>query len=55
MVAGAAITKYLTPETCDIDGKSRTLEQLSFGKGARRDMERAERVEREKRERGKGQ
>lgn len=43
MVAGAAITKYMTPETCDINGKSRTLEELSQGKKVRGEMERVER------------
>ena len=35
MVIGAVITKYMTPETCDIYGKSRTLEELSHGKAYR--------------------
>jgi len=43
MIAGAIVTKYLTPETCDINGKSRTLEELSFGKSHRKEMERVER------------
>lgn len=43
MLVGAALSQYLTPETCDILGKSRKLEDLSKGKSHRRDMEREER------------
>ena len=43
MLVGAALSQYLTPETCDIHGKSRKLEDLARGKSHRRDMERAER------------
>lgn len=58
MILGAAITMFLTPETCDIWGKSRTLEDLSFGKARReelrmRDLE-IERENNERREAGGG-
>ena len=43
MLVGAALTRYLTPETCDIHGKSRKLEDLAKGKSYRREMEREER------------
>lgn len=43
MLVGAALTRYLTPETCDIHGKSRKLEDLAKGKLHRREMEREER------------
>ena len=43
MLVGAALTRYLTPETCDIHGKSRKLEDLAKGKRHRREMEREER------------
>lgn len=44
MVAGAGVSKYLTPETCDIWGKSRKLEDLSHGIERRREMKREEEV-----------
>lgn len=43
MLVGAALSLYLTPETCDIHGKSRKLEDLAKGKLKRGDMEREER------------
>lgn len=43
MLVGAALSQYLTPETCDIHGKSRSLEDLAKGKSHRKDMERQER------------
>lgn len=43
MLAGAALSQYLTPETCDIHGMSRKLEDLAKGKAERRNMERQER------------
>ena len=43
MLLGAALSQYLTPETCDLHGKSRTLEDLALGKERRREMEREER------------
>lgn len=43
MLVGAALSQYLTPETCDTHGRSRKLEDLSKGKWYRRDMEREER------------
>lgn len=42
MVAGAGVSKYLTPETCDIWGKSRKLEDLSHGIERRREMKQEE-------------
>lgn len=53
MVLGAVITKFLTPETCDIWGKSRTLEELSFGKARREELKKKDlETERSKKERG---
>lgn len=49
MLVGAALSQYLTPETCDIHGKSRKLEDLAQGKLRRRDMEREERDSEESR------
>ena len=43
MLAGAWLSNSLTPETCDINGKSRKLEELAKGKGNRKLMEREER------------
>ena len=43
MLVGAALSHYLTPETSDIHGKSRKLEDLAMGKSHRKEMERAER------------
>ena len=52
MLVGAALTRYLTPETCDIHGKSRKLEDLARGKLYRREIEREERdVEESRRKR----
>ena len=49
MLAGAAVSKYLTPETSDIHGKSRRLEDLGKGKAFRKEMEVTERRERRSR------
>lgn len=38
MLLGALVTKTLTPETCNIRGQSRTLEELSFGKEYREEL-----------------
>lgn len=38
MLLGAQVTKSLTPETCNIWGQSRTLEDLSFGKAYREEL-----------------
>ena len=43
MLVGAALSQYLTPETSDIHGKSRSLQDLAQGKLYRRNMERQER------------
>ena len=43
MLVGAALSRYMTPETSDVHGKSRKLEDLAKGKSHRRDMDRAER------------
>ena len=43
MLVGAALSQYLTPETSDIHGKSRRLEDLAQGKFHRKEMEREER------------
>ena len=43
MFLGAAISYYITPETCDIRGHSRKLEDLAKGKVHRKEMEREER------------
>lgn len=42
MAIGALITGYWVPETCDIFGKSRPLEQLALGKAAREELTREE-------------
>lgn len=42
MVAGAWVSNYITPETCDIWGKSRKLEDLSHGIERRRELRREE-------------
>ena len=42
MFTGAALSQYMTPETCDIHGKSRKLEDLAKGKVERRKLEREE-------------
>lgn len=44
MLAGAWVSKYITPETCDIWGKSRKLEDLSHGIERRRELEREEKA-----------
>ena len=38
MLLGALVTKTITPETCNIWGQSRTLEDLSFGKAHREEL-----------------
>ena len=43
MLVGALLTWYLTPETCDINGKGRKLEDLAKGKRFRKQEERRER------------
>ena len=43
MLVGALVTKYLTPETCDIRGRGRKLEDLAKGKSHRKKMEQEER------------
>jgi len=40
MLVGAALSKYLTPETSDANGRSRKLEDLAKGKAHRKEMER---------------
>ena len=49
MLVGAALSQYLVPETSDIHGKSRKLEDLAEGKLHRREMERLERDDEESR------
>lgn len=44
MLVGAAVSRFLTPETCNANGKSRRLEDLAKGKAFRRDMDHTERV-----------
>jgi hypothetical protein len=48
MAAGALLTKFLTPETCDNRGKSRKLEALAGGRARRKILEEAERREAER-------
>ena len=43
MLVGAVISYYITPETCDLSGKSRKLEDLAKGKSHRKRMEQEER------------
>lgn len=43
MLVGALLTRYMTPDTCDIDGKGRKLEDLAKGKRFRKEEERRER------------
>lgn len=50
MLVGAGLSQYITPETCDSHGKSRTLEDLAQGKLHRKDMEREERDSEESRQ-----
>ena len=50
MLAGAALSQYMTPETCDIYGKSRKLEDLAGGKVQRKKMEREEQEAEESRQ-----
>ena len=49
MLGGVALSYYVTPETCDIWGKSRKLEDLAKGKEHRRQMEEEERAAAERR------
>ena len=42
MLAGAAMSRYMTPETCDSRGRSRRLDDLGKGKAWRQEMERDE-------------
>lgn len=43
MLVGAALTRYMTPETTDIHNRSRKLEDLAKGKTYRKDLEMGER------------
>lgn len=43
MLVGAALSYYMTPETCDMGGKSRKLEDLAKGKAHRKLLEQEER------------
>lgn len=43
MLVGAAISRYLTPETSDANGRGRKLEDLAKGKAHRKEMEQEER------------
>ena len=43
MLVGALISYYITPETCDIWGNSRALEDLAKGKSYRKQLEQKER------------
>lgn len=43
MLVGAALSKYMAPETCDSRGRSRKLEDLGQGKAFRKEMEKNER------------
>ena len=45
MILGAFITKIWVPNPCDIYGESRSLEDLSKGKRARKRMEEDEKIE----------
>ena len=45
MILGAFITKLWVPNPCDIYGESRSLEDLSNGKRARKKMEEDEKIE----------
>jgi PHS family inorganic phosphate transporter-like MFS transporter len=45
MILGAVITKTWVPNPCDIFGESRSLEDLSKGKKARKMMEKDEKAE----------
>jgi PHS family inorganic phosphate transporter-like MFS transporter len=47
MFPGAFITKIAVPNPCDLDGNSRSLEDLGMGKVARLLMEREESAKRE--------
>ena len=49
MLVGAIISYSITPETCDINGKSRKLEDLAKGKSHRKRMEQEEREQAEPR------
>ena len=39
MLVGAALSHFLTPETTQKDGRSRTLEDLAGGKKRRKELE----------------
>ena len=43
MLLGAALSRYVTPETCDNRGRSRRLEELGKGKAYRKELEQNER------------
>jgi len=45
MILGAFITKVWVPNPCDIYGQSRSLEDLSKGKKARKKMEEDEKLD----------
>lgn len=53
MASGALVTHYLTPETCDIWGKSRTLQELSQGRLYRKELEAAEKKQDAQRREGR--
>ena len=55
MASGALVTQFLTPETCDIWGKSRTLQDLSQGRLHRKALEAAERAQDTQRRAGAGE
>jgi PHS family inorganic phosphate transporter-like MFS transporter len=45
MILGAFVTKIWVPNPCDVYGESRSLEDLSKGKRARKEMEKEEKEE----------
>lgn len=53
MLVGAALSRYMTPETSDANGRGRKLEDLAKGKAHRKEMEREE--QRDKRSQAKRQ
>lgn len=53
MVFGAIITKVWVPNPCDIYGETRSLEDLSKGKKARKKMEEDEKLEKRAAERAR--
>jgi PHS family inorganic phosphate transporter-like MFS transporter len=53
MVFGAIITKVWVPNPCDIYGETRSLEDLSKGKKARKKMEDDEKLEKRADERAR--